>query len=232
MVWWTPGRLSQLLERELRTVDGRSQAYAHNLEAGHLDAVALTTLNYATGRTTTWVQGCDIPTWERPDRCSAKVRLTVDHVMASAALPLFFPAVRLADAWHGDGGIRMAAPLAPAVHLGASRIITVSTPHKGNPGEAELREVRYPPPAQILGNLFNAVFLDAIDQDAEQLNRTNSLLHELPEAKHKGLREIELLVIRPSVDLGELAREHEADLPRWFRFLTPTAAGGASKHGP
>ena len=126
----------------------------------------------------------------------------------------------------------MAAPLAPAVHLGASRIITVSTPHKGNPGEAELREVRYPPPAQILGNLFNAVFLDAIDQDAEQLNRTNSLLHELPEAKHKGLREIELLVIRPSVDLGELAREHEADLPRWFRFLTPTAAGGASKHGP
>ena len=114
----------------------------------------------------------------------------------------------------------MVAPLAPAVHLGASRIITVSTQHKRSPRKAELREPRYPPPAQILGNLFNAVFLDAIDHDAERLNRINSLLQELPAAKHKGLREIEVLVVRPSVDLGELAREHEADLPRWFRFLT------------
>ncbi len=212
--------LAQLLERELRAVDGEISGIAHNLQAGRLNAVALTTLNYGTGRTTTWVQGCDIPTWERPDRCSAKVRLTVNHVMASAALPLLFPAVRLTDAWHGDGGIRLAAPLAPAVHLGASRIITVSTQHKRNPREAELHEARFPPPAQILGNLFNAVFLDAIDQDAAQLSRINSLLQELPAAKHKGLREIEVLVVRPSVDLGKLAREHEADLPRWFRFLT------------
>ena len=212
--------LAQLLERELSAVDGEFSGIARNLEAGRLDAVSLTTLNYGTGQTTTWVQGCDIPTWERPDRCSAKVRLTVDHVMASAALPLFFPAVRLAYAWHGDGGIRMAAPLAPAVHLGANRIITVSTQYKRSPPEAELREATYPPPTQILGNLLNAVFLDAIDQDAEHLNRINSLLQELPAEKHKDLREIETLVIRPSVDLGELAREHEADLPRWFRFLT------------
>ena len=212
--------LARLLEQELHTVDGEISGISHNLEAGRLDAIALTTLNYGTGQTTTWVQGCDIPTWERPDRCSAKVRLTADHVMASAALPLVFPAVRLADSWHGDGGIRMAAPLAPAVHLGASRIITVSTRHKPARREAELQEGRYPPPAQILGKLFNAIFLDAIDQDAEQLNRINSLLQELPAEKRKGLREIETLVVRPSVDLGKLAREHEADLPRWFRFLT------------
>jgi len=212
--------LSQLLERELCTVDGEITGIARNLEAGLLDAVALTTLNYSTGQTTTWVQGCDIQTWERPDRCSAKVRLTVDHVMASAALPLIFPAVRLIDAWHGDGGVRLAAPLAPAVHLGASRIIAVSTRYKRGAQEAELREASYPPPAQILGKLFNAIFLDVIDQDVQRLERINSLLSELPPEKRGGMRKIEIMVLRPSVDLGKLAREYEPDLPRGFRFLT------------
>ena len=212
--------LSQLLERELRTDHGQIRGIASNLEAGLLDAVALTTLNYATGQTTTWVQGCDIQTWERPDRCSAKVQLTCDHVMASAALPLLFPAVRLDDAWHGDGGVRLAAPLAPAVHLGATRIIAVSTRYKRGAWEAELREASYPPPAQILGKLFNAIFLDVIDQDAQRLERINSLIHELPAEKRGGMREIGILVVRPSVDLGKLAREYEPDLPRVFRFLT------------
>ncbi len=212
--------LWQLLRGELGTVNGEITGIARNLETGLLEAVALTTLNYSTGQTTTWVQGCDIQTWERPGRCSAKVRLTVDHVVASAALPLLFPAVRLPDGWHGDGGIRLAAPLAPAVHLGASRIIAVSTRYKRGAPEAELREASYPPPAQILGKLFNAIFLDVIDQDAQRLERINSLIHELPAEKRGGMREIGILVVRPSVDLGKLAREHEPDLPRGFRFLT------------
>lgn len=212
--------LSQLLERELCTVEGEITGIARNLEAGLLDAVALTTLNYSTGQTTTWVQGCDIQTWERPDRCSAKVRLTVDHVMASAALPLIFPAVRLIDAWHGDGSVRLAAPLSPAVHLGASRIIAVSTRYKRGAREAELREASYPPPAQILGKLFNAIFLDVIDQDVQRLERINSMLSELPPEKRGGMRKIAIMVLRPSVDLGKLASEYEPDLPRGFRFLT------------
>ncbi len=212
--------LWQLVKEELGTVNGEITGIARNLEAGLLEAAALTTLNYTSGQTTTWVQGCNIQAWERPDRCSAKVRLTVDHVVASAALPLLFPAVRLADGWHGDGGIRLAAPLAPAVHLGASRIIAVSTRYKRGAREAELREASYPPPAQILGKLFNAIFLDVIDQDAQRLERINSLIHELPAEKRGGMREIGILVVRPSVDLGKLAREHEPDLPRGFRFLT------------
>ncbi len=212
--------LCRLLERELGTNNGEITGIARNLEAGLLKAAALTTLNYRTGQTVTWVQGCDIQTWERPGRYSAKVRLTADHVMASAALPLVFPAVRLGDGWHGDGGIRLAAPLAPAVHLGASRIIAVSTRYQRGTAEAELLEAAYPPPAQILGKLLNAIFLDVIDQDAQRLERINTLIREVPPENTAGMREIKILVIRPSVDLGKLAAEYEPDLPRGFRFMT------------
>lgn len=212
--------LALLLERELHTDDGVISGIGRNLDANRLSAVALSTLNYDSGRTTTWVQGCDIPAWERSDRSSARARLTVDHVLASAALPLLFPAIRLDGQWHGDGGIGMATPLAPAVHLGASRIITVSTRHKPDRSVATRHESPYPKPAQILGQLFNVVFLDAVDQDAERLHRLNGLVRALPPEKETSLREIDLLVVRPSVDLGALARQYEPTLPRWFRFLT------------
>lgn len=214
-----PAPLSELLSRRLAGAEGEIDGIARNLEAGGLKGAALTTLDYATGRTWTWVQGCDIHTWERPDRTSEKTRLTVDHVMASASLPLLFPAVRLGGSWHGDGGIRLAAPLAPAVHLGARRIIAVSTRHRGAHGRREA-SIRYPPPAQILGKLINAVFLDVIDQDVRRLETINGLICDLPPEKRRGMRKIESFTVRPSVNLGELARQHEPDLPRAFRFLT------------
>lgn len=215
-----PAPLAELLSVALAAVDGELTGIARNLEAGALRAVALTTLDYHTGRSCTWIQGCDIQPWERPDRTSVKTRLTVDHVMASAALPLLFPTVRLGDAWHGDGGIRLAAPLAPAVHLGASRIIAVSTTHReGQPTKYRVNS-RYPPPAQVLGKLFNAVFLDVLDQDARRLELINGLICDLPPEQRRGMRKIESLVIRPSVDLAKLARQHEPALPPAFRFMT------------
>lgn len=220
--------LSELLERELKIEGGEIIGINRNLEAGHLHGVALTTLDYETGRTWTWVQGCDLQTWERPDRTAAKTRMTVRHVMASAALPLLFPAVRLDDSWHGDGGIRQSAPLSPAVHLGATRILAVSTRYReaistvpaGTSGVSVLPAARYPPPAQILGKLFNAVFLDMIDQDASRLDTINQLICDLPTEKRRGMRKIDSLVIRPSVDLGRLAADYEPKLPRAFRFMT------------
>jgi NTE family protein len=141
--------------------------------------------------------------------------------MASTALPLFFPAVRLGDAWFGDGGIRLAAPLSPALHLGASRILAISTRYEPSAIEAASPSIQgYPPPAQVLGILLNAVFLDLIDQDALRLDRLNRLLAELPEERRNGMRIVDLLVIRPSFDLGRLAREFEPRLPRAFRFMT------------
>jgi NTE family protein len=141
--------------------------------------------------------------------------------MASAALPFFFPAIEVDGAWYGDGGIRLIAPLSPAVHLGARRIIAVSTRYARSREEADRPAVSgYPPPAQVAGVLYNAIFLDHLDADALQLQQINRLIARLPESARDGLRDIELLLMRPSVDLGRLANEYEAELPSAFRFMT------------
>jgi NTE family protein len=213
--------LRELLESCLTTVDGEIVGISRNVENGSLDAFALTTLNYATGQTVTWVQGSDIETWERPHRLSRRTRFSVEHVMASAALPMLFPAVRLGDSWYGDGGVRLAAPLAPAIHLGADRVLAIATRYHRSREEANRPLTRgYPPPAQVLGSVLNAIFLDVIDQDALFLERVNRLLEHVPPAERGILRPIELMVLRPSKDLGRIAAEYERDLPRAFRFLT------------
>lgn len=214
--------LATLLERALpQRPGGEIAGIAENVARCSPRAVALTTLDYRTGQTVTWVQGCGISLWERPMRRSVETRLTVDHVMASAALPIFFPAIRLGDSWYGDGGIRLSAPLSPALHLGAQRILAISTSHRKTFAEADRpSSPGYPPPAQIFGHLANAVFLDVIDQDALRLERSNRFLAQLPPHEREGFRVVDLLVVRPSQDLGRLAGEYEARLPRAFRFLT------------
>jgi len=213
--------LRSLLEAFLGATDGEIVGIARNLEDGNLRAIALTTIDYATAETVTWVQGCRIEDWERPLRRSVKSRLTVDHVMASAALPLIFPAVMVGGSWHGDGGVRLHAPLSPAVHLGASQILAISTRWRGTMSEPlEPSSGAYPPLAQVGGVLLNSVFLDLMDQDALNLQRVNALLRRIPAPDRQGLRPIDLVVVRPSQDLGRLARACESCLPRGLRFMT------------
>ena len=222
MVDTTPlrGLLERLLDGGGEVVPGIPES----LKAGWLRAIALTASNYTTGQSMTWVQACQdcgIQTWERPDRKSVACALRVDHVLASSALPFLFPAVEVDGAWYGDGGIRLTAPLSPAVHLGARRILAVSTRYARSRAEADRPAiVNYPPPAQVAGVLYNAIFLDQLDSDAFQLRQINSLIARLPETQRDGLRQIDLLMLRPSIDLGRLANEYEPDLPRAFRFLT------------
>jgi NTE family protein len=198
-----------------------------NLAAGRLVGLAILTSSYTTGRTVAWVEGRNIADWERPFRHSQQCRLTVDHVMASAALPLFFPAVRLDGAWYGDGGIRLITPLSPAVHLGARRILAFSTRYARNAEEAARPQVRgYPPPAQIGAQLLNAVFLDDHDRDALNLARLNLLLEGLPADRRQGLRIIDMVFIRPSEDIGRLAAEYEPRLPAPLRHML----GGIGTH--
>lgn len=203
--------------------DGTLSGITRNLEAKWLRAVALTASSYTTGQSVTWVQsgaGCGINTWERPQRRGVTCGLRVDHVMASSALPFFFPAVEVDGAWYGDGGIRLTAPLSPAVHLGAHRIIAVSTRYARSREEAERPQVTgYPPPAQVAGVLFNAIFLDLLDGDALRLQQINALVDRLPPEQRNGLQHIDLLILRPSQDLSRLASRFEPDLPRGFRFL-------------
>src|SRR5438128_1122506 len=189
-------------------------------QVGVLKAIALTTLNYSTGQTVTWVQGGRIRDWERPLRRSVGTRLTIDHVLASAALPFLFPAVRLGDDWYGDGGVRLHAPLSPAIHLGAERILAISTRYRPTHEEADQPAVHgYPPPAQVAGILLDAIFLDLIDYDALVLERLNRLLGKLARQEWGELRPVDLLVLRPSQDLARLAAGCEACLPRGLRFF-------------
>ena len=129
--------LRAFLEDALHSVNGEITGIGYNLETGRLKAAAISTSRYSTGRSITWVQGNDVDPWERPHRRSRAAVLTVDHVMASTALPLFFPAVELEDGWHGDGSVRLTAPLSPALHLGARRIIAVSTRYQRSNTEVD-----------------------------------------------------------------------------------------------
>jgi len=211
--------LAETLRRELCSRDGSLPGIAANLERGPLRAVALTATHYATGATITWCQGRGIREWDRPQRRSVTSQIRVEHVMASAAIPLFFPAIRIGESWYGDGGVRLHAPLSPASHLGASKILAVSTRYPPDARDTcSLESSRsYPPPAQILGLMYNAVFLDLLDQDAMHMQRINDLLAS---GRESSLRPVELLVMRPSQDLGAVARDYEPCLPGLFRFLS------------
>lgn len=213
--------LRNLLCRTLG-VSSREPIYGidDNIRSGALTALALMTLDYSTGQTVRWVQGREFEQFEGPHRRAACAQFTVEHVLASSALPFVFPAVRIGSEWHGDGGIRLAAPLSPAVHLGARRIIAMSTGYQATPEEASRPVVSgYPPAAQILGQLLNAVFLDAIDEDVVRMERVNHLLRKMQPAERDGLKPIDLLVLRPSADLGKLAAAYEETLPRKVKLL-------------
>jgi NTE family protein len=213
--------LRRFLTEVYPSVDGELTGIGANIHAGRLRAIALSTSSYTTGQSITWVQGSGIREWEGPQRRSRNTTLTVEHVMASAALPLFFPAIRIGSRWYGDGGIRLAAPLSPALRLGATKILAISTRYTRSAAEADEAEVTgYPPPAQIAGVLMNAIFLDLLDHDAQRLEQMNGILEKLPVQDQKGLRRVRLLVLRPSRDLGRMAGLYEPRLPRVFRFLT------------
>jgi NTE family protein len=213
--------LRAYLTEVLHCVDGELTGVEYNLERGCLKALAISTTSYSTGQSVTWIQGHGVKLWRRPQRRPRLATITVEHVMASTALPLFFPAVGIDGSWYGDGGIRLVAPLAPAVHLGARRIIAISTRYAATEAEREEHVVHgYPPPAQVVGVLMNSVFLDLLDHDALRLEQLNRLVDELPPEKRHGLDEVRLLTLRPSADLGKMAGQFEAQLPRAFRFLT------------
>lgn len=213
--------LGELLDEVYAAIDGELTGIEANLTRNKLKAVAISATSYNTGQSVTFVQGRNISTWERPQRISVPTHIRVEHVMASAALPIFFPAVQIGHSWYGDGGIRLAAPLSPPLHLGAEKIFAVSTRYRRTQTESAVDVIGdYPPPAQVLGVLMNAIFLDLVDQDAMRMVRMNRLLEKLPEEKRDGMRPVRLLVMRPSRDLGRLVAEYEPKLPPAFKFMT------------
>lgn len=218
--------LSPLRRYLARAVDFRG--VTRNIAVGRLRALALSATPYGTIATRTFVQGApDIPMWIRADRMSVRTTITLEHVMASAAIPILFPAVLLDGEFHADGSVRQTAPLAPAIHIGARRIITVGLqPRDGSPA-VHRPSGKYPTAAEVMGLVFNAIFQDLLEADAERVERINQILAELPDSLSPpvGLQPIQLLHLRPSRDLSTLVPATRRHLPLFMRWIVRAMGG-------
>lgn len=208
-----------------------------NIDEGRLRAVSVNAMSYHQGESVSFFQGCDdLREWRRFRRCGERTQLTVDHLMASAAIPTLFPAVKLGDEYFGDGAVRQLAPISPALHLGASRVFVVGVSDNRSPVHwGKRRKVAKHPPslAQIGGQLFNAAFIDSLEGDLEHLERVNLLVDSVDRKALEELaplRAVESAVIEPSQSLDRIAGRKVRFLPpalRWlFRSTGATTSGG------
>ncbi len=196
-----------------------------NIASGRLRAVTLSATCYGSGETVTFVQCSDeVPMWQRSQRVAIRAKLTMDHLIATASIPIMFPAVPIGKGFYGDGSVRQAAPLAPAIHAGANRVLAISMRPEWEAVAHPTDKSYYPSAAQVMGMLFHTIFLDSLDSDAERLERVNAILKTIPSGPGD-LRQIKLLLLRPSLDLGALARPHWRRLPPIIRSLVQGIGG-------
>ncbi|WP_339905204.1 patatin-like phospholipase family protein [Pseudomonas guineae] len=228
--------LAKLLAREL-DFTGISAAVRHR----QLRAVAVTAFGYESGQAVTFYQGRgNIDPWFRHRRVGVPTRLALEHLLASAAIPLIFPPVKINREYFGDGAVRQSAPISPALHLGANRVLVVGVSDNPIGAEAQVPVVRpkasHPPSlAQISGHMLNSTFVDNLESDIEMLERLNQMSSLIPAERHPrglGLKPVDVLVISPSQPLDLIAARHRREMPRALRlFLRGPGATKASGAG-
>lgn len=193
---------------------------SRNLDKNFLHGVSLSTTNYNTGSSVIFYDSrLEVRDWARSDRFSQRTELKVQHLMASSAIPFFFPPVQIGSSFFGDGCIRQTTPLSPAIHLGADRIIAIGVRHPHDKNKVKnLTFSPFPAPTmgQVAGTMLNAIFLDSLDSDVERLRRINELISE---GAHPELKSIPILLIRPSRDLGKMSCDITPELPGMLRYL-------------
>ncbi len=201
------------------------------VDAGYLDAVAVTATSYATGNSVSFFQGKDsLKRWRRGKRIGVPATLGIEHLMASSAIPGVFPATKIGRQYFGDGSLRQLAPLSSALRLGADRILVVGA-RGHNKSKISTRRDHPPSMAQVLGHIFNSAFIDALESDLDHIMSINELLgileNEAPHFQLDRLKLVDLLVIKPSIDFDDIASEHVGNLPSGMRRIL--AAMGANK---
>lgn len=211
--------LLQLLERSL-PLHGIQRC----IETGALHALGITAWGYTSSQSVTFYQGADsIVPWKRERRIGIAAYIGVEHLMASSAIPFFFPATRLNREYFGDGSMRQLAPLSPALHLGAERVLVIGVRKTVDTQPERIRVDSYPTLAQIGGHVMGSIFLDSLDVDLERLQRINHTLGMISEEKLKNnnmsLRKVEAIVISPSVEINRIAELHARTLPRTIRLF-------------
>lgn len=210
--------------RELLNKNCNFSEIKKKIDAGTLRAVSVSALDYLTTSTTSFIEGNDdVKTWNRIRRLSEKTELSAEHIMASAAIPLLFPPVKVGDLYYGDGCVRNLSPCAPAIYMGAKRLIAIGVRKPQEFIQNNKKNVPQSSPtlAKVINVLLHAVMMDGLEHDIERMERINQNLKLLNEAEKKSLpiSPIEYLWIAPSVEISEIAAKKVTELPMMIRYL-------------
>ena len=226
--------LRQLLDSVIRFENIQKR-----IDDGELEALSITALGYSSGESVSFFQGNPaLRGWRRFRRVGTPSKITLEHLLASSAIPTVFPTVKLSKEYFGDGAMRQMAPISSALHLGADRVFIIGVSGNRHRSEWHTRNLRVkhsPSLAQILGQMLDSAFIDALEGDIEHLERVNDLLELLPEEredKTRHLRKVDTLIISPTKDLDKIAGRNVRYLPKSLRFFMrhtgATAKGGGS----
>jgi len=211
--------LRRLLERYIRIED-----IQHSIDKGYLHALSVTASGYRSHQSVSFFHGHpDLQPWNRFRRIGARSIINVDHLMASSAIPFIFPPQKINREHFGDGSMRQIAPISPALHLGADKVMVIGNHMETQEVMPRAHEDKEPTIGQIAGHVLDSIFLDSLDADIERLKRINRTVDLIPQ-KHRDkndfpLRNVDVLVISPSRDIGELAEEYTHQLPFTIRLL-------------
>ncbi|AYM87124.1 MULTISPECIES: patatin-like phospholipase family protein [Pseudoalteromonas] len=199
-----------------------------NLHRNYLEAISITASSYTTGDSVAFFQSNTQTPWQRAKREGRPMRINVEHLMASSAIPMVFPSVNVFNHYFGDGSIHQLSPLSPSIHLGAEKIfiIGVDQPKESHPAGYS---PHYPGLSAVAGHLLDSVFSDTMQADLERLERVNRTLGLLPARdKHQELKQIETCIINPSKNFNDIAAQYYSDMPWAIKLLLRTI--GVKKH--
>jgi len=219
---------SMLDNEPFRNLLKRHVKFTHiqdSIDRGHLDALAITAAGYGSARSISFFQGKEgLETWTRVRRRGQRTEITLDHVMASIAAPLIFPPVLMGREYFGDGAMRQATPLSPAVRLGAKRLLVIGVRNEEqDPEPAPDEVIPHPSLGRIAGYMLDALLMDGLSSDLERLMRINEIVNAQPGRKLQGdvanLKAIDAFIIYPSQDVREIALRYIDEMPRSVRIL-------------
>lgn len=207
----------------------------NNVDNGHLHALAVNCSGIDSGESVSFFQGhYSLNNWERLRRKGVRSRITLQHLMASSAIPMVFPSIKIHREYYADGAVRQLSPLSPALHLGAEKILVIGVSGEAHQRANQNMQSLYPSPARVMGHMLNAAFIDSMAADVERLRRINRTLDRIPpEIQRRDkmeLRKVNILEINPSMSLDNLAGQHAAEMPRALK-LALGGSGNTSKSG-
>jgi NTE family protein len=206
-----------------------------SIDAGLLHALSITASGYGSGQSVTFYQGVkQLVPWRRTGRVGMPTQIGIKHLLASSALPFIFPATLINREYFGDGSMRQIAPISPALHLGATRVLIIGVSVNGNPEHIDRADIgEYPSLASIAGHTLNSIFLDRMEADLERLKKINDLVAIMPEEMREraDLRHIDVLAMSPSQPIEKIAERYASELPWTIRLLLRLVGAGRQSGG-